>query len=276
LNHIPTKKVIVDVNELSPNNLLENRTALITGGTSGIGLEIAKSYLRAGAFVVITGRKQAKLDAVVQRIKTETGLDNVHGSILDVCNPEVFDMFLLDTEKAIDRRIDILVNNAGVIGGHISSCTVSDFDLIVNTNLRGTFFMTRSFANLCIAEKRKANILNIASSSSYRPADNVYSLTKWGIKGFTKGMAVSLAKYGIIVNAIAPGPTATPMLKPQGDDNLYIKNSLLGRFIIPEEIANAAVLMVSRLAQPLLGEILCMTGGAGNVSNKDVTFDFIR
>ena len=144
----------------------------------------------------------------------------------------------------------------------------------MTTNLKSSVFISREYAKYMISNSIKGNILNIASSSSYRPATSAYALSKWGVRGMTEGLACSLAKYGIVVNAIAPGPTLTPMLKENNDDNIYAPKSLMGRMILPEEIASMAVIMTSKIGRALIGQVLLMTGGAGTINNKDFNFDF--
>lgn len=120
----------------------------------------------------------------------------------------------------------------------------------------------------------KGNILNIASSSSLRPATSAYNISKWGIRGFTIGLARLLAPHGITVNGIAPGPTATPMMMKNNEKNMAKPNSLIKRWILPEEIANMAVFLVSDMGKSIVGDIVYMTGGAGNVSNEDISYNF--
>ena len=123
--------------------------------------------------------------------------------------------------------------------------------------------------------KIHGNILNIASSSSVRPADSAYSLSKWGIRGFTEGMARSLVHYGIVVNGIAPGPTATPMLlKDNKDSNISWPLNLTGRMATACEIANIATILVSNMGRMIVGDVIYMSGGGGIITNEDVNFHF--
>lgn len=149
----------------------------------------------------------------------------------------------------------------------------SAYDNVLNTNLKGSFFLSQMFGKYMKENQIKGNILNIASSSSLRPAISAYTLSKWGMRGLTMGLAKSLAPYGITVNGIAPGPTATPMLK--SDNNNITNNSIpLGRFVMPEEIANMAVFLVSDLGRSIIGDIVYMTGGAGVVTYEDMSYNF--
>ena len=118
----------------------------------------------------------------------------------------------------------------------------------------------------------QGNILNIASSSSLRPATTPYILSKWGIKGLTIGLAKILIKDGIVVNGLAPGPTATPMLHKDINDDLYIANNPSERFTTPDEIANMAVVLTSSMGRMIVGDTIYMTGGAGILTVDDIKY----
>ena len=254
------------------NNCLKGKTALITGGTSGIGYRIAEFYLSAGATVIITGRNKEKLEKANYNLQKTS--PSVYAFQLDNCKVDSFeDVF----EKIANTKgigmIDILVNNAGVLGGNIKTSTIEEYDNVMNANLRGCFFLSRIFARYLIAHNIQGNILNIASSSSLRPADSAYNLSKWGIRGLTLGLAKSLIPYGITVNGIAPGPTATPMMGEKSG-NIAHSTLPLGRYITPEEIANMAVVLVSDMGKSIVGDIVYMTGGAGTITFDDAPCTF--
>lgn len=145
----------------------------------------------------------------------------------------------------------------------------------MDTNLRGTFFLSKIVAKNMILNNIKGNILNIASSSSLRPADSAYNISKWGIRGLTLGLAKSLVPHGIIVNGIAPDPTFTPMITDVSKSkDIYNANIPLGRFAMPEEIANMAVVIVSDKGRTIVGDIVYMTGGSGVITFDDVNYSF--
>ena len=155
------------------------------------------------------------------------------------------------------------------------NATEHDFDRVLDTNLKGVFFLSQIFSKYLIKNHIPGNILNIASSSSLRPAVSAYTLSKWGIRGLTMGLAKSLAKYGITVNGIAPGQTATPMLHAP-KDNLSNNTCPLGRWILPEEIANGALFLVSDLGRAVVGDILYMTGGSALLSFEDMNYNIFE
>ena len=262
------------VNVLSQNELLKGRNAFITGGTSGIGFEIAKAFINAGANVVITGRSMERVTVACDRLHTETGLQNKAFAIaMDNTKVSEFSEHLKKAIELLGGKIDILVNNAGILGGHITNATEEEYDSVLDTNLKGVFFFTKLVAEYMKENSIKGNILNIASSSGIRPANSAYCVSKWGIRGLTEGYARSLAPLGIVVNGIAPGPTATPMLLNDTNDLSHGKIPL-GRYALPEEIANMAVIMVSNIARTVVGDIVYMTGGAGNITKENIRYYF--
>lgn len=264
-----------NVSILAPNELLKGRTALITGGTSGIGYAIAKEFIRAGAYVVITGRNHTRVDEACGKLKKETCVtEGVYGIEFNNKDVKGFEERFDEVLNIIkNRHIDILVNNAGVNGPTIECVTEEEYDNIMDTNMKATFFLSRLIGRYMIANRIKGNILNIASASSLRPANGPYGLTKWGIRGFTLGLAKTLVKDGITVNAIAPGATATPMMHKDANDNISNASLPLGRYILPQEIANMAVFLVSDMGHSIVGDTIYMTGGAGNVSLDGVNYN---
>ena len=254
---------------LSPSELLEGRRALVTGGTSGIGYSIAEAFLKAGASVIITGRNQERIDKTVATLRC---YGEIYGYVLDNSDVASFEVtFKKMTEN--NKVVDILVNNAGILGAVLPNAKEEDYDLILNTNLKGAFFLSQMIGKYMKEKQIKGNILNIASSSSLRPAVSAYTISKWGLRGLTMGLAKVLSPYGITVNGLAPGPTATPMLKKSGD-NITNDDIPLGRFIMPEEIANMAVFLVSEMGRSIIGDIVYMTGGAGVVTYEDMRYNF--
>lgn len=276
LHGVPQKNVYANIAYLAPSEMLNGRSALITGGTSGIGYEIAKAFVNAGATCVITGRNSEKLNKACCQIEAETKKTScIFGVVLD--NTDVSSMnekFKQVLSTIPSHTIDILVNNAGVVGGEIKDCDEEKYDLILDTNLKGVFFLSQITARYMRDNKIEGNILNIGSSSSLRPATSAYTISKNAIYGFTKGLAKVLSPYGITVNGIAPGPTATPMLMPDGiKENIAFPNPL-GRFDLPGEIANMAVFLTSPMGRSIVGDMIFMTGGSGVVTFDDVKYTF--
>lgn len=170
-------------------------------------------------------------------------------------------------EKFEEKRIDILVNSAGIVAKHsFREITEKEYDTIMDTNAKGTFFMSQAVGEYMIKNKIKGHILNITSSSALRPAWTPYQMSKWAVRGFTLGLADVLLPYGIIVNAIAPGPVATPMLDKKEGESIYNESSPSGRYAVPSEIAELAVFMASDLGNLIVGDTFYITGGSGTIS----------
>lgn len=275
IRRLPIHRVSPRIVEMSQNELLTGRTALVTGGTGGIGYEIAKSFVKAGAHVVITGRTQSKIDKVVAELRQATETDRIEGiefNMKDVKSiPEFWERLV---NLVPSHKIDILVNNAGVTGDHFSTTTEDQYDNILDTNLKGVYFLCQKMGQYMIDNKIHGNILNIASSSSIRPANSAYGVSKWGVRGLTEGLGRTLAPHDIVVNAIAPGQTVTNMMAGVSKDNIYHPTNLIKRYVLPCEIANMAVILVSDMGRTIIGDTIYMTGGSGNVTNEDLPYDF--
>lgn len=279
LEAIPARKFNVQVVDIAPNELLKGRTAFVTGGTSGIGFHIARAFLRSGAMVVITGRSEERVLKACTQLNVSNEYSNrIFGIEMDNTQVSTFrDRF----EKALDlvrtagsEGFDILVNNAGVLGANISNATEEEYDKVLDTNLKGTFFLSQLVGKYMKENRIEGNILNIASSSALRPAASAYTLSKWGIRGLTLGLAKALAPYGITVNGLAPGPTATPMLMGDDPGNITNNGNPIGRYALPEEIAGMAVVLTSAMGKTVIGDIVYMTGGAGVVTYDDMDYSF--
>lgn len=271
----PVTKVTPRIVVLSQNKLLNGRIALITGGTSGIGFEIARSFINAGARVIITGRSQDRVDKAVNLLRDEyNNKESVYGIVMDITDIEAIKAKVNEAILMVKGNLDILVNNAGINGGNFINGTPEEFDNVINTNLKGVFFLSKEIADYMMKNKIEGNILNVASSSSLRPAISAYGLSKWSIVGLTRGLARLLAPKGIIVNGIAPGPTATPMQGVSKGEDIGLASNLVGRFALPEEIGSMAVILVSHMSRMIVGDVIYMTGGSGLVYNEDINYPF--
>lgn len=256
--------------------LLKNRYALITGGNSGIGFAIAEAFLRNGANVVISGRNQEKLSNACEKLSQTSTESNIDFVLLDNENMQSVQNGFQKVLEKTGGKLDILVNNAGVSSGDFSNLNEKEFDTTLNINLKSVYFLSSLFATHIKSSENinRANILNIASSSSLRPATSPYMLSKWGIRGLTLGLAKSFIPYNIVVNALAPGPTATPMLVPHTQESIDLPTNPIKRFATPQEIANMAVVLVSDMSRTIVGDCVYMSGGAGLITFDDVDYGF--
>ena len=241
--------------------MLEGKNALIIGGSGGLGSAIAKEFVKQGCKVVISGTNELKL----KQVSIEIG--SCEYILLDVTKIDSIYRSIESASEKCNGRIDILVNAMGVNGnfkfGEISEY---EYNRVMDINLRGSYFLCQSMGNYMIKNKIKGHILNISSSSAVRPAWTPYQISKWAIKGMTLGFADKLLPYGIIVNAIAPGPVATSMLGIEEGGNIDMENQPSGRYALPEEVACLATYMVSDLGNLIVGDTFYITGGSGIIS----------
>lgn len=272
------KRIQANITQLAQNQLLTGRVALITGGTSGIGYAIADAMLSANAAaVIITGRDEQRCKEAADKLILVHAdrADRVFFMPMDMCRVDTFEQcFRAMQEKLGGLKISILVNNAGVQGGRWGSTTEADFDRVMDTNYKGVFFLSQLVASYMVEHEIQGNILNVASSSSLRPTNSAYSLSKACIKELTVGMAKFMIRHNIVGNGIAPGPTATPMMNVQSSDFLDHPTNPSGRYATPEEIANMAVVLTSDMCRMVVGDILYMTGGSGITTYDDANYSF--
>lgn len=261
---IKEEKKIPIPNPINAPELLNGKVALITGGSGGIGFSMAENFLKCGAKVIIAGTNEEKLRSCCAKI----GGENFAYIVIDINEIESMPE-KIKTAAAMfsENRIDILVNSAGIANqSDFLDMTEQEYDHIMDINAKGTFFMSQAVAKHMIENKIKGHILNVTSSSALRPAWTPYQMSKWAVKGFTLGAADKLLPYGIVVNAIAPGPTVTPMLGKNEGDNIYHPTIPAGRFIMPSEVAALATFMVSDMGDMIVGDTFYMTGGSGTIT----------
>ena len=257
------RKELIEVPKaINAQHILEGKVALITGGSSGIGFAMAQKFLEEGAKVIIASSNEEKL------LKSENELnqpDKVRTLVLDVRDTNRIVSKIDEALNLFDeKRIDILVNSAGIPDANDFFHTTEEvYDRVMDTNMKGTYFVSQAVANHMIKNKIKGHILNLASASSKRPAWTPYQISKWGIRGFTLGLADTLIPYGIVVNAIAPGPTGTPFFGMKNGENNYMESQPAHRYAYPSEIAELAAFMVSDHGNLIVGDTYFISGGSG-------------
>ncbi len=241
---------------------LENKIALITGGGTGIGFAIAQCMIESGAKVIITGRREEMLQKAVSELGT-----NAAYRVNDVAD-------LNETENLVNGivesfgKIDILVNNAGInMKKPALEVTDAEFSRIIHTNLEAVFSLTRTCAKHMVQQK-SGSIIMISSMAAYYGIDRVpaYTASKAGIEGLTQTLACELSKYGLRINAIAPGFIETTMSKTAMDadpDRKFkaMDRTPMGYFGKPENIGWAAVFLASDAASYVTGLSIPVDGG---------------
>ncbi len=243
---------------------LSGKVALVTGAYRGLGFAIAQGLGRAGATVVLNGRR---FEAVEPAARTLTAQSlKASTAIFDVTDRDA----VLAAVAAIESehgRIDVLVNNAGIQRrGALADFSQQDWDDIIATNLTAPFVVSQATLPGMIARKN-GKIVHIASlmSELARPGVVPYTAAKGGVRQLTRGMAVELAPHNIQVNAIAPGYFATEMNRALIDDvefNAWVcKRTPAGRWGQPDELAGIAVFLASSASNYMTGQMLIVDGG---------------
>lgn len=237
---------------------LRGTKALLTGGSRGIGQEIAKRLTAAGAKVVITGRREETLKAAA----AEIGADYLVWDIADIS------VMRKNFDRALEMLggLDIAVSNAGVLtpqhewGMGMLELTEEEWDAIMHTNLKASYFFMQTAVRYFYENKIPGNLLNIASVAATEPFYGPYSTSKAGVVGLTRGWGRQFAPYGIVINGIAPGPIATEMNHWHKGDSMHHDRIPTGRFGTVEEIAGLAMYLLSEEASQIVGETVIMDG----------------
>jgi NAD(P)-dependent dehydrogenase (short-subunit alcohol dehydrogenase family) len=236
---------------------LEGKTAVVTGGSSGIGLAIAQRFAAEGAHVFVMGRSQARLDDAVASIGGR--VDVVQG---DVTNAADLDR-LFDTVRESAGTLDILVTSSGA--GEFSTLdatTEEHFDKAFDLNVRGMVFTVQRAVRQ-MAKGGSVVLVGSIAGNVGNPGYGTYSATKAAVRSYARTWSIELAERGIRVNTLSPGPTDTPMFDGVSDD---IRAALTGRIPMkrlgqPDEIAAAALFFASAESSFVSGAELCVDGG---------------
>lgn len=245
---------------------LTGKVALITGGTHGLGMAIAKGLAKAGAKIVVNDISQEKLD----NAKSEYEKDGIDASmyLFDVTNDSVAAEYIDKIEKEVGP-IDILVNNAGIIKRiPIVEMSAEDFRQVIDIDLVGPFIMAKYVAKSMIRRKAGGKIINMNSMMSEvsRNTVSAYAAAKGGLKMLTKEMADEWARFGIQANGIGPGYFATDQTAPirvggHPFNEFIIKRTPARRWGNPEELQGAAIFLASKASDFVNGHILYVDGG---------------
>ena len=244
---------------------LRGKKAIITGSTKGIGKAIALSLASEGCQVVVTGRDKEQLETTVQEIKKASG--TIAYPIRIDLQKEGSAEQLLQIGIEILGDIDILVNNAGIWPtSYVTDMSKDEFEKTMYLNLEVPYLLSKNAANYFLEEKKKGKIIHIVSQAAFHGSTTGhahYAASKAGLVAFMISQAREVAKYGININAVAPGMVDTDMVRDNVLKNEeYYKNRIpVGRLARPEEIANIVTFLVSEKADYLTGITIDATGG---------------
>ncbi len=244
---------------------LDDKIALVTGGSKGIGFGIARALAEAGADVVLVARTDTDL-ANARGELSQTGR-RIRTYSFDMSGVEKIDEMFAAIVKDTGG-VDILVNNAGATRrGPAEALTSEDWNFVINLNMTAVFTLCQAFAKERIQSGKKGKIVNIASlmSEQVREDNAPYAASKGGIRQLTKALAVDWAKYQINVNAIGPGFIQTDLTRPLWENeefNKWLKwKTPWGRWGSPEDLGNAAVYLASSASDFVTGHVLYVDGG---------------
>ena len=244
-----------------PSFSLKGRTALIVGASSGIGTACAVALAEHGAKVTLAARRKDKLEILAHQMeKKEFEVKIIELDINDITKTS-------DTISKLET-FDILVNSAGIAKHSASLDTVlHDFDVVMNTNLRGAYFLTQAVAKKLILERKKGSLINISSQMGLVGGQEraVYCASKHAVEGFTKAMAIEFGNHNIRVNTICPTFILTDMTKKTfevPEKRKWIEEKIkIGRIGKVEDIMGAVVYLASDASSLVTGSSLLVDGG---------------
>ena len=245
----------------TPSLRLDGRRALVTGAGRGIGLAAAAALAQAGAHVVLAARTASEIEAAAAEIRAEGG--SASAQVLDVT-----DTAAVRDAIAAQAPFDVLVNNAGTNRPRtFLDVTEDDYDAIALLNQRAAFFVAQAVAKRMVDAKIKGSIIHVSSQMGHVGGQRrtVYCMTKHGIEGLTKAMAIDLAPHGIRVNSIGPTFIDTPLTRPFWNDKAFhadvVSRIKLGRLGTVEDLMGAVVFLASDAAALVTGTALVVDGG---------------
>jgi 3-hydroxy acid dehydrogenase/malonic semialdehyde reductase len=247
--------------------MLTNKVSLITGATSGIGLACAEKLASSGSHLIITGRRVERLEEISARLSSEYGVQVVSLK-LDVRHKEEVIDSLAQIPTSL-ASIDILINNAGLAAGVdlVSEANTDDWDLMIDTNLKGLLYVTRAILPGMI-KRNAGHILNIASTAGHivYPGGSVYCATKHAVRAVAKTLQLELMDYNIRVSSVDPGMVKTEFSDVRFKGDKSKSEDVYKGFtpLFPEDVADAVSYCVTRPPHVMIGEMVLLATAQGD------------
>lgn len=245
-----TNKVSATITYNTPNQTLNGKKIIITGGGRGLGSAMAEKFVKEGAEVLIVGRTEKTVKETADRIGCKY-------LTLDVSKVDTFADFIKQADELLGG-INCLVNNAGISlhENTFFDVTPNTFDRQIDTNFKGAFFLTQEFIKLIKANNRRANVLFVSSETGDTMDFRPYGFTKAAVNSMVQGLAYLFRKENIRVNAVAPGITASDMTGISADGDISAGDYATGRYYLPEEVAETACFLLSDASGCVSGQII--------------------
>lgn len=257
------KEIISVLQVVDYNGFLKDKLFCVLGGTGGIGFAVAKSVLQFGGGIVLTGTNEKKLSEKKSELE-KISEKRIYSLVLNMNEIEKFEN-KIEEITSLAGKIDGFVISSGVHTENVDfwKMTETEFDRVMDINLKGVYFFCKAVAKYFVHNKIKGKILLVSSSRGSEPAWSPYGISKWGINGMTEGLAKILSSYGITVNTIAPGTTATPLVNYKEGESIYSEENAFGRMVTVEEVGNLAAFLLSNSGNMMSGEVVHISGGRG-------------
>lgn len=256
------KKNIIPIPEIVEDTCsLKGKVALVIGATGGIGKAIVTELNHSGCKVVACGSSLQSIEKAKKKLPESIAIKYF---AFNLQNINEFSK-RIEAAAEIYGRIDILIFSAGIHSEMFDylDMTKQEYERIMQINLEAPFFLCQKFAKYLIERKEKGHICLVSSSRGSEPAYTPYGISKWAMNGMTRGIAQEIINYGIIVNAVAPGSTATQLIGVTSKDSIFTDDNSYGRLVHPKEVANVVKLLVGETGNMIVGETVHISGGRG-------------